>query len=331
MSFFEIVGSADLERISQAIAEGAEVNELEPCTGNTPLMLVCRQNGEKTLEILSALIDAGADVNHVRKSDKMTPLKLASLHCSGACVERLLAAGADLEGPPSSKETPLFLASRANNYDAVMVLIGHGADLGMGGAIGGDAVRAAEDAYTQRPRESDDAPHQDFSDLLDALSTRLATDRPQFLLGLNPPATQKQLEAFEHSTGLKLPEEYRQLLGWRNGQPDDCFEDFHPFSGEMFMSLASIEATIATMIELLDTGDIDERHWHRDWLPILADGSGNHTCIDLSTEGNGRIINFDHEVGFAGIAQGNLSAWLEELLAKLQYLDVEAWEKEQSR
>lgn len=331
MSFFEIVGSADLERISQAIAEGAEVNELEPCNGNTPLMLVCRQNGEKTLEILSALIDAGADVNHVRKSDDITPLKLASQHCSGACVEKLLAAGADLEGPPRSKETPLFLASRANNYDVVMVLIEHGADLGMGGTIGGNAVRDAEESYNQRPRKSDDAPFEDFSDLLDALNTRLAADRPKFLRGLNPPATPKQMRDFERSTGLKLPEEFRQLLGWRDGQPDDCFEDFHPFSGLMFMSLTSIEATIATMNQLLDSGDIDERHWHRDWLPILADGSGNYTCIDLSTESDGRIISFDHEVGFAGIVQENLSAWLEELLAKLQYLDVETWEREQSR
>ncbi len=329
MSFFEIVASQDLEKITQALAEGAQVNELEPGTRMTPLMIACGQKGGAPLEIISALINAGADVNHVRASDKMTALKLAAQHCSGAVVKMLLDSGADLEGPPGAK-TALFLASEVNNFHAVMALIAHGADLTMGGVNGGEAVGLAEDDYAQRSSKTCDTPQRDFASLLDELNTWLATHRPQFLSKLNSPVPKERLEHVEQSTGMKLPKEYKLLLSWKDGQPDDCFEDFHPFLGEMFMSLASTEAAMEMMHQLIESGDIDDRHWHRDWLPFLADGGGNHTCIDLSPVGYGKIVGFDHEVGFAGVLHDNMAAWLQELLEKLQYLDVEAWEREQS-
>lgn len=94
----------------------------------TPLMQACSMGKSKGSKVALTLIEAGADVNHVRTADDMTSLKFAVGDCKPEVITALIDKGAEVDGPKGTDQTALMLAARANNVDALRILVESGAD-----------------------------------------------------------------------------------------------------------------------------------------------------------------------------------------------------------
>lgn len=110
------------------IAGGAKLNLLDK-DQMTPLMTACLCGKAKGSHIALLLIAAGANAKIVRASDEMTALKFASKRSTPKLLQALIDAGAKVDGPPKTAQTALMLAARANNVDALKVLVKNGADV----------------------------------------------------------------------------------------------------------------------------------------------------------------------------------------------------------
>jgi uncharacterized protein len=102
--------------------------ELRDGTDMTPLMRACSSEADGSESCMRLLISAGALVNAVRESDDMTSLKFAVESFSEEGIAFMLASGARIDGVPGDRFTPLMLAARHDNAEAIEALVRHGAD-----------------------------------------------------------------------------------------------------------------------------------------------------------------------------------------------------------
>lgn len=167
-----------------------------------------------------------------------------------------------------------------------------------------------------------------FSDLLDELNDWLGNVCPDVLAEFNDPVGQAEFDRFEQETGLILPTEYKSLLGWRGGQISPFEVSIDPFAAETIMSLKHTEGERECMNGLMEKGSLPEGHWDPYWLPFTADGFGNHTCVDLTPATYGEVLIFDHEIGGRIRLCENMTAWLAELMDKLNFLFEDFMESE---
>ena len=122
------VQAGSLKEVERLVGEGADLNALDDMD-LTPLMCACSNGGVRGMNIALRLIEAGADVNYVRVDDDMTAIGFAACHSQPQVVKALLRAGAAVEGPKGTDQTPLMLAARDNNVEALKLLIAAGADI----------------------------------------------------------------------------------------------------------------------------------------------------------------------------------------------------------
>ncbi|HEY0963022.1 MAG TPA: ankyrin repeat domain-containing protein [Pseudomonadales bacterium] len=134
-------GSIDVARA--LIAKGANLNAIEAWTGQTALMWAAAR---KHAGLAKLLIDNGADVHlrathfdwssqmtseprgQYRPSGGLTPLLFAARSGCLACVDALLAAGADPNLPNPDGVTPLLAALDNFHFDVANLLLDNGAD-----------------------------------------------------------------------------------------------------------------------------------------------------------------------------------------------------------
>ena len=122
----------DTAAVLDLIKRGANL----ACTdryGNTPLHLAC---GGGHLKLVLAMLDRGADIHAVSELGSAPITALAMLQGdhdqqqrSVAAVEKLLAAGADIETPDSRGMTSLMWAVNRSNLPLAEYLISQGADV----------------------------------------------------------------------------------------------------------------------------------------------------------------------------------------------------------
>jgi cell wall assembly regulator SMI1 len=114
-----------------------------------------------------------------------------------------------------------------------------------------------------------------------------------------PPPTSEQIEFVESLIGAKLPESYVAFLRFSNGGRPEAriFYDRTEGSRE--------EWEVDRIFHLgSDTNSTENVIWNyqhrwagapREVLPIAEDGSGNLICLDLTDQGNGRVIVWVHD------------------------------------
>ena len=122
-----VAGSANMEKITRLIQEGADVNAVDGF-GNTVLMFAALGNSNP--DVLRVLIENGADVN-AAKNDGITPLMFAANRNSNPDITQVLIKNdAGVNAADNEGRTPLMLAAVNNsNPDVLRVLIENEVDV----------------------------------------------------------------------------------------------------------------------------------------------------------------------------------------------------------
>lgn len=117
----------------------------------------------------------------------------------------------------------------------------------------------------------------------------------------NPPATDEELNAFGRTIGLKLPQSYRQLYRWHDGENDDSWGHFYGLpllplheAGFQWKAWNGVLADLGgNRYEIgagaWPDGAVDPAYINPRWIPLTHDGSGNHIGVDFDPWPRGRI------------------------------------------
>lgn len=163
---------------------------------------------------------------------------------------------------------------------------------------------------------------------IDKLNSWLKENRKDYCAVLNAPASEHEIKELESLVGVELPEEFKMLLKWHNGQSSDAMDTFHPLTNEMFMGIDDIKYMFTELKELLHYGDIEQDIWKPTWLPFMSNGGGDHTCIDISQTSYGKIVCHNHEEPDGRVIYDSIIEWIDALNSELNRNDFDSWDFE---
>ncbi len=142
----------------------------------------------------------------------------------------------------------------------------------------------------------------------------LAAHRPDYYARLQPGVGGTALDAFESRFALRLPEAFRELYKWRNGQ--DPMSSHALVMNRSFMSLEDIADAKDLLDGMIDSDFDDPRYWRRGWVPFLHNGGGSYLCVDLRAEDGGtpgQLLGFWKADNDRPIEHPSVEAWLNNL------------------
>ena len=155
--------SGKLDAVKALLAAGADVNAKESWGGQSALMWAAARGQADMVKFLASkdanLNDHGKVNQWERKviqeprpkdmnKGGFTALHYAAREGCSACVQNLLAAGADPDSEDPDRETPLLLALENLHFDTAAVLVQGGADLDKWDLFGRSPVYMAADVST---------------------------------------------------------------------------------------------------------------------------------------------------------------------------------------
>ncbi len=147
----------------------------------------------------------------------------------------------------------------------------------------------------------------------------LAMNRPDYYARLRPGATDADLDAFEVRFSLRLPVPFRVFYRWRDGQESDCTAGLQ--NNRMFSSLGEVAETKEMLDGMIDSDFDDPRWWRRGWVPFLANGGGDHLCLDVAAEDGGapgQLVAFRHDWESRSVEFPDFEAWLRHLAESME-------------
>jgi len=142
---------------------------------------------------------------------------------------------------------------------------------------------------------------EDIAPVLARLDAWYAAHLPADKYVFNAPATDAQVDALERLVGIPLPNSYRQLYRWHDGEEDDRWGHFY---GLPLMSLRQAGAGWTVWSKVLASfggnrymipgagwphGAVDPAYINPRWIPLIRDGSGNHIGLDFDPWPGGRV------------------------------------------
>jgi cell wall assembly regulator SMI1 len=169
------------------------------------------------------------------------------------------------------------------------------------------------------------------------LEVWLKVHLPRVVAALQPPASEARLNRLESLIGVALPEDYRSLYRWHNGQTEKVFAG--PWPGLRFMPLDLVEKQWKFWYHLLDRetpegrasydemavsvrpGTIKEKYVNARWIPFAECGSSDYLGIDLDPGPNGsygQVINFGRDQDLKRVVAPNIAAFTEWVLVLLR-------------
>ena len=155
--------SGKVDAAKALLDAGADINAKETWGGQSALMWAAAQSHADMVKFLAS---KGANLNDHGKINQwerkiiqeprpkdmnkggFTPLHYAAREGCAACVQNLLAAGADPDSEDPDRETPLLLALENMHFDTAAVLVKGGADLDKWDLFGRSPVYMAADVST---------------------------------------------------------------------------------------------------------------------------------------------------------------------------------------
>ena len=139
--------------------------------------------------------------------------------------------------------------------------------------------------------------------LIARLDRWLKEHRPAYYAELQPGLSGARLDQFERDIGFRRPDAFRDFYAWRNGQNPGCSAALQ--FNRMFMSIDDVLGMHRLLTEMLEGGEFDQEvWWSPGWVPFLANGGGDHQCIDMGGAfggAEGQVINFWHDWGSRNI------------------------------
>jgi len=155
-------------------------------------------------------------------------------------------------------------------------------------------------------------------ELITDLDRGLQSRRPEYYRQLQPGVTYEMLDDFERQVSLKLPNSFRTLYQWKNGQHPDCDEPIE--DNRVWMPLEDIIATKDMLDGMIGYDFTDPNWWRREWVPFLSNRNGDHLCLDLTTvdgEIPAQVIAFWHDWDDRSTKHPSLKVWLNRLVASM--------------
>ncbi|MEK4426361.1 SMI1/KNR4 family protein [Solibacillus sp. FSL K6-1523] len=141
-------------------------------------------------------------------------------------------------------------------------------------------------------------------------------------LNLQSGANDEEFQLLEHTLGVTLPEEMKSFYKVYNGQVWE--NEVNPFVRNLTLSpISEIIDTWNFLQEEFDPDDDLEPNiekelkpllWNSKWIPIAANGGGDHLCIDTDPSEvgvAGQILYFWHDWGNRTIEAKNLLEFIE--------------------
>jgi len=155
--------SGKVDAAKALLAAGADINAKETWGGQSAIMWAAAQGQADMVKFLASKDASLNDHGKVNQWERkiiqeprpkdmnkggFTPLHYAAREGCVACVQNLLAAGADPDSEDPDRETPLLLALENLHFDAAAVLVKGGADLDKWDLFGRSPVYIAADVST---------------------------------------------------------------------------------------------------------------------------------------------------------------------------------------
>ncbi|MGQ2941573.1 MAG: SMI1/KNR4 family protein [Blastomonas fulva] len=142
---------------------------------------------------------------------------------------------------------------------------------------------------------------EDIAPVLARLDAWFAANLPLPQHGFNPPATEAQIDEIEQLMGLKLPQSYRDLYRWHDGENDGISGHIY---GLPLLPLHQVMAEHQSWQDALEgidgdayaipggswpEGAVDPAYINLRWLPLTGDGGGNSIGLDFDPWPAGRV------------------------------------------
>lgn len=357
--------SAKSRVVEVLLTAGADVNAWDNTDHDpkTPLMHAARRGA---LDVVKLLLKAGADVNAANANQSTalvtacgggkTPAfvkVVAELLAAGAkpnpeclvwaarrgspnMVNKLVAAGADVNAIGRWGVPPLVLAADENRPDIVEPLLKLGADPHFRAPAGNRSYpgQTALDVATankrrkviplleaavagRKPTATNPQPVRTIDEVWDRLEKALKAAAPDVKKSLKKGATEAKITKLEQALGATLPAELRASLLRHDGQtdgvdglfPEDHIEDM---AGEfVLLSAAEMASAWRMWQELIAGGEfagskttpgkgVRTSWWHPGWAPVATDGGGDYLCVDLAPAKGGtvgQVVHLKHDSG----------------------------------
>jgi cell wall assembly regulator SMI1 len=161
-------------------------------------------------------------------------------------------------------------------------------------------------------------PPPPMTELVARLDVWLSRNRPDFYANLLPGLTDAEWAAFEARLGVPMPDAFRVLYQWRNGQPDDHSVSFH---GNRTWTPAEHIVSTKELFDRMIGYDFPPDWWNRAWVPFLHNGAGSHLCVDtVGTDGGpaGQLVEFWNRDPDRPIVSPSLEHWLKDFVTSLE-------------
>jgi cell wall assembly regulator SMI1 len=150
-----------------------------------------------------------------------------------------------------------------------------------------------------------------MKELWERLELWLKSNYPELLDSLNDGATDEMIINAEEKMGIKFPNDFKESLKIHNGQKGN-FDYPGLIGGYELLSLDNIVEEWQVWTNLLNDGEFNDwdelifntnkvksdQWWRTKWIPITANGGGDHHCLDLdpTEKGSfGQVIEMWHD------------------------------------
>jgi cell wall assembly regulator SMI1 len=159
-----------------------------------------------------------------------------------------------------------------------------------------------------------------MKDLLIRLDHWLRANRPEYHRQLLAGRTEAELAAFEDSLGFGLPQSFKDLYLWRDGQAPDCRDAFQ--YNRDFQRLEDAAESREILNGCREGGDFErEDWWNPRWVPFLRHWGGDLLCVDMDGNFGGRpgqVLYFYHDSADRTIEFPSLESWLDCFVSSLE-------------
>jgi cell wall assembly regulator SMI1 len=170
--------------------------------------------------------------------------------------------------------------------------------------------------------------HDTWRRLEEALSTRVAARN----VALRPPASAEAVAAAEAALGTSFPPEFVASLGVHEGQSSRALEVLDGWRlyalpeivrvWQRFCEMAA-DGTLRTVDDpssVFPKGPVRPRDWDRAWIPIGADGGGEHLMLDLDPPRGGvrgQVLRHPR-AGSPEVLAPGFAAWLRSVADQIE-------------